>query len=388
MKILFIVSDANAYGGTEVLAFNILHSLRKKGVDCYLLSRYPYCGNDSAVLSFPNKIHKRWLNISRNPLNKLLGNVWSDAYMKKMIFEKAKEIGADWIVNHTYDLCAAIPTKSGIRTAQILHWSVKGYEAELKAKYNTPFKKMYGLPMLKALTYRWHKALPTFDKIVPLTFTAEKELVGIVPSLSKDLFCIIPNPVMYEKESPCLSSLRNKNVVFVGRLSFEKGVIRLLNIWKRVENLLPDISLSIYGDGYMEKEMRSFIKEHHLNNVKMMGYCDNKEQIYKNADLLLMTSNTEGFGLVIIEAMYYGVPCIAFDCPVSPKEVIADSGITIPCFDEDAYAQKVVEILKNTNSLQILQKKSIERAKSFYINKVAEQWINMFKTFKIRNNNS
>ena len=152
--------------------------------------------------------------------------------MKKMILEKAKEIGADWIVNHTYDLCAAIPTKSGIRTAQILHWSVKGYEAELKAKYNTPFKKMYGLPMLKALTYRWHKALPTFDKIVPLTFSAEKELVGIEPSLSKDLFCIIPNPVMYEKESPCLSSLRNKNVVFVGRLSFEKGVIRLLNIWK------------------------------------------------------------------------------------------------------------------------------------------------------------
>lgn len=382
MKILFIVSNANAYGGTEVLAFNILHSLRKKGVDCYLLSRYPYCGNDSAVLSFPNNIHKRWLNISRNPLNKLLGNVWSDTYMKKMILEKAKEIGADWIVNHTYDLCAAIPTKSGIRTAQILHWSVKGYEAELKAKYNTPFKKMYGLPMLKALTYRWHKALPTFDKIVPLTFSAEKELVGIEPSLSKDLFCIIPNPVMYEKESPCLSSLRNKNVVFVGRLSFEKGVIRLLNIWKRVENLLPDVSLSIYGDGYMEKEMRSFIKEHHLNNVKMMGYCDNKEQIYKNADLLLMTSNTEGFGLVIIEAMYYGVPCIAFDCPVSPKEVIADSGITIPCFDEDAYAQKVVEILKNTNSLQILQKKSIERAKSFYINKVAEQWINMFKNLR------
>lgn len=382
MKVLFIVSDANAYGGTEVLAFNILHSLRKKGVDCYLLSRYPYHGNDSAVLSFPNKIHKRWLNISRNPLNKLLGNVWSDAYMRKMILEKSKEIGADWIVNHTYDLCAAMPTKSGIRTAQILHWSVKGYEAELKAKYNTPFKKMYGLPMLKALTSRWHKAVPTFDKVVPLTFSAEKELMGIVPCLSNNLFCIIPNPIMYEKESPCLSSLRNKNVVFVGRLSLEKGVIRLLNIWKRVENLLPDVSLSIYGDGYMEKEMRSFIKEHHLNNVKMMGYCDNKEQIYKNADLLLMTSSTEGFGLVIIEAMYYGVPCIAFDCPVSPKEVIADSGITIPCFDEDAYAQKVVEILKNTNSLQILQEKSIERAKSFYINKVTELWINMFNNLR------
>lgn len=382
MKILFIVSDANAYGGTEVLAFNILHALRKKGIDCYLFSQNPYHGSNPAVLSFIDKDYKRWLNISRNPLNKLLGNVWSDAYMRKMILEKAKEIGADWIVNHTYDLCAAMPTKSGIRTAQILHWSVKGYEAELKAKYNTPFKKMYGLPMLKALTSRWHKVLPTFDKIVPLTFSAEKELMGTVPCLSKDLFCIIPNPIMYEKESPCLSSLRNKNVVFVGRLSLEKGVIRLLNIWKRVEFLLPDVSLSIYGDGYMEKEMRSFIKEHHLNNAKMMGYCDNKEQIYKNADLLLMTSSTEGFGLVIIEAMYYGVPCVAFDCPVSPKEVIADSGITIPCFDEDAYAQKVVEILKNTNTLQILQKKSIERAKSFYINKVTEQWINMFNNLR------
>ena len=89
MKKLFIVSDANAYGGTEVLAFNILHALRKKGIDCYLFSQNPYNGSNPAVLSLIDKDYKRWLNICRNPLNKLLGNVWSDAYMRKKILEKA-----------------------------------------------------------------------------------------------------------------------------------------------------------------------------------------------------------------------------------------------------------------------------------------------------------
>ena len=93
-----------------------------------------------------------------------------------------------------------------------------------------------------------------------------------------------------------------------------------------------------------------------------------------------MTSDTEGFGMVLIEAMYYGVPCVSFDCPISPKEIIADAGVTVPCFDEVAYANNVVELLKNKKLLNEFQHKSIERAKDFYIDKVIDMWIKMFNS--------
>lgn len=98
------------------------------------------------------------------------------------------------------------------------------------------------------------------------------------------------------------------------------------------------------------------------------------EDIYTHADLLLMTSDTEGFGLVLIEAMYYGVPCVSFDCPISPKEIISDAGITVPCFDEGTYAQKIVETLSDEKILMTLQHKAMCRARDFYLDKIIEKW--------------
>ena len=84
--------------------------------------------------------------------------------------------------------------------------------------------------------------------------------------------------------------------------------------------------------------------------------------------------------MVLIEAMYYGVPCISFDCPISPKEIIADAGVTISCFDEDAYANAVIELLNDKDKLKELQQKSIERAKDYYINKVTALWLQMLNS--------
>ncbi len=382
MKVLFVVSDSTAHGGTEILTFNLMRELQNLGIDCYLISRYIYNGENSHVLNMTPTQFSRYQRLLNNPLNKLLGNKLSDNFLKKVIRKIAYKVQVDWIINHTYDLCSAIPTDGPWKTAQVFHWSVVGYENNLKSViHNKSFiPRTLSMGLLKANIKKWHKSIPHFDNLICLTNSALAEIQNVFHLSAHNKIALIPDPLMQSQESTEVSSLNNKTIVYVGRLSHEKGVMRLLRIWKHLSPQLVDYTLTIYGDGYMQDEMKQFIKSNNLPRIELKGFSSDLKNIYTHADLCLMTSDTEGFGMVLIEAMYYGVPCISFDCPISPKEIIADAGLTVKCFDEIAYANVVVGLLKNKEKVKYLQQAAIDRAKDFYINKVTKLWQQMLNS--------
>lgn len=382
MKVLFVVSDSTAHGGTEVLTFNLMYELQRQGVDCYLISRNLYKGENTHVLNMEHTELSHYRKLLNSPLNKITGNRHSDTYLKNIIRIVAKELQVDWIVNHTYDMCAAIPFDGPWKTAQVFHWSIDGYESNLKSvvQQKSFLNRILSFVSLNATIKQWHKAIPQFDRQVCLTTAAFSEIKRIGQLATQSCICHIPDPLMQTQESTEVSSLKNKTIVYVGRLSHEKGVMRLLRIWKCISSQIDDCSLKIYGDGNMKDEMERYIHSQQLSRVELMGFSSDLKGIYTHADLCLMTSDTEGFGMVLIEAMYYGVPCVSFDCPISPKEIIADAGVIISCFDEDAYANAVIELLNDKDRLKELQRKSIERAKDFYINKVTAFWLQMLNS--------
>ena len=384
MKVLFVVSDSTAHGGTEVLTFNLMHELQRQGVDCYLISRNLYKGENTHVLNMEHTELSHYRKLLNSPLNKITGNRHSDTYLKNVIRIVAKELQVDWIVNHTYDMCAAIPMDGPWKTAQVFHWSIDGYESNLKSvvQQKSFLNRILSIFSLRATIRQWHKAIPQFDRFVCLTKAAYSEIQRVGHLSTSSNIYHIPDPLVNSQDSEEISSLRNKTIVYVGRLSHEKGVMRLLRIWKRISSKLDDYTLRIYGDGNMRGEMETYIHSQQLSRIELMGFSSDLKGIYTNADLCLMTSDTEGFGMVLIEAMYYGVPCISFDCPISPKEIIADAGITIPCFDEEAYANAVVDLLNDKDRLNKFQQKSIVRAKDFYMEKVVGLWLQMLKSKK------
>lgn len=380
-NILFIVANANLKGGTEILTFNLAKALHERELNVNILSLTPYVGNNPLVVSLSNEEYDKWNAVSQNAWNKLFFNIAADRCLRNILKKKTSGIRRYILINQTYDIITALP--HSMHTVQVLNWSIRGYE---KSITNAACNKRLTLRIVASfcnwgLNIRRHRKLSKVTKLIALSNAAINEIKSLNKRVGNTQIYIIPNPLTKTADSETISPLTNNNIVFVGRLSAEKGVMRLLHIWERINKQLPEYTLSIYGEGPAKAEMKEYIDTHSIDSVAFKGFCNNLKDIYTHADLLLMTSDTEGFGMVLIEAMYYGVPCISFDCPVAPKEIIADAGITIPCFNEQAYANNVISLLYDNQRLHTLQQKSIARARDFYIDKIVQKWLELFNQF-------
>lgn len=136
------------------------------------------------------------------------------------------------------------------------------------------------------------------------------------------------NNHVYETLNPTILELadmkpsinpKKHNILWLARISPEKGVEEALLIFKEVLKRVPDATLDLVGtaanDEYqqsIEQLVRSLEIE---NQVNMPGWADDQEPYYRNADVFLLTSSDEGFALTLAESRYYGVPCVMFDLP-------------------------------------------------------------------------
>ncbi len=179
------------------------------------------------------------------------------------------------------------------------------------------------------------------------------------------------------------NNLGHKKIINVGRLTEDKQQEMLLDIWKKVNDAYPehDYELLIIGSGEEEDRLKDKINLLNLSNVKMIPHTPNIDEYYKNADLFVFTSRMEGFGMVLLEAMSFSVPCISFDCPSGPRDIVKDgyNGYLISCYDKEMYSKKIIDYMKLDDS----QKKQMSKnAGETIINwdngKIIDSWIKLF----------
>ncbi len=171
----------------------------------------------------------------------------------------------------------------------------------------------------------------------------------------------IPLALNYYPKDSELSKLNNKNLIAIGRLDKVKGFNDLITIMSDVVNKDPEIKLNIFGDGPEKENLQALIKEKHLEkNIKLWGfkkYTFIKDYL-ANSSLYLMTSFEESFGLVVIEAMSYGIPCIAFDSAKGVLDVLnASNGYLISNRNLEEYSDTILKYLNLTSK----EKKKISK---------------------------
>lgn len=187
----------------------------------------------------------------------------------------------------------------------------------------------------------------------------------------------IPNCL--DKMPSKLSKLDNKNLISVGRLSKEKGFDDLLRLFKKVSIKHPDWKLNIIGDGMEKNNLLELASELKLGDKVVFHGYQNKDYINEqllNSSIFVMTSHTESFGLVLIEAMSHGIPCLSYTSAQGANEIIDDekNGYLISDRNEQEMIEKIDLLIENEKLRKKLGKEARNKSKEYSGEVVLEKW--------------
>ncbi|MGK5739149.1 glycosyltransferase [Micromonospora sp. URMC 103] len=143
---------------------------------------------------------------------------------------------------------------------------------------------------------------------------------------------------------------RGRIVVAAGRLDPIKRYDRLITAFARAVVDCPDWTLRIYGDGEQRPALAALIRELGVyDRVHLMGRRDDMSTEWVKGSIAAVSSERESFGMTIVEAMRLGLPVVSTDCPVGPREIIADGadGLLVPTDDLDAYTVALRTLMRD-----------------------------------------
>ena len=197
----------------------------------------------------------------------------------------------------------------------------------------------------------------------------------------------IPLALDYYPNEQEISKLNNKNLISIGRLENEKAMDELIHIMNELTRDNKDVFLNIYGDGSNRQRIESLINEFNLEkNIKLWGFKPKKEiqKTLKNSTLYLMTSKEESFGLVLIEAMSFGVPCIAYSSAEGAKEIIKPAtGYLIENRNRKEYLKKIEKYLQySVKEKQKMGNKARKNVDAYKFDTVKKEWLIFINNIK------
>lgn len=255
-----------------------------------------------------------------------------------------------------------------------------GSKKILELHFNRYFRLQYGRKGLTGLIDRYRsrkdeRIARKFDSFVVLT-EEDKAYWGNMPNIS-----VIPNAAL---PMPLKSDCTAKRVIAVGRLDYQKGFDRLINVWELVKknSASEGWRLDIFGQGEWLDMLEEMIQSKGLSDsTKLNVPTDEIAKEYAGSSILAMTSHYEGFPMVMIEAMSAGLPVVTFDYKCGPRDIISDGidGIIVPDGDLNAFATALLGLMADDN-----RRKQMGSAATMVIERYSEervmlQWTSLFE---------
>lgn len=320
MNILFITNNINQTGGVERVISNLSDGFIEKlnfNVDIVSL----YSKENNLFFKFNDNVNIIHKNMTQIEIKSLKDKIKNRELLIDGIKESIHRKKYDVIMTfHSYISHAVLANKKLIYGKIVVteHGNYDNYSMLRKIINNMNYRKA--------------------DKVVVLTEHDKEKYDRFLSNV-----CVIRNCIPFNTSK--ISLYNNKRVIAVGRLEAEKGFDLLIDAFGMLSEKYGDWKLDIIGEGSQKDNLMDKIIRYNLKNVNILPFTNDVKSELLKSSIYSLTSRTEGFPLVILEAMECGLSCVSFDLP-SSKEMIINN--------EDGLLAKSYDIKDFANKLSIL----------------------------------
>ncbi|MFZ5783489.1 MAG: glycosyltransferase family 4 protein [Pseudomonadota bacterium] len=180
-----------------------------------------------------------------------------------------------------------------------------------------------------------------------------------------------------DPETFAFLSRGTRYIVGMGRLEPEKGFDRLIKAYHLIAPDCPGWNLLIVGEGSLRPDLTRLVAALGLEDrVALPGRVENPRSLFRQCHLFALSSESEGFGLVLVEAMSAGLPVVSFDCDFGPREIITPgvSGVLVPAGDVPALSRSIRDLVQHDAMRMRLAKGGLVAAARFAPHEIINRW--------------
>ena len=357
-KILIYINSLNASGGIERVVSNLTYEWVKK-YEVILLTK----DDGIAYYDIPDSIKKVSLNIPlkldmNNKAQRIKMIINSFLATNKLLKNAVEDIEPDYIYTTN-------PMNALEITYSLKHTKSKLVVSEHGSYYG--YNKIY--TFIKKMIYPKAYRISVLNKMDTDIYRGWKANAVYIPHL-----------VTYKaiEKNP----LNSKILLNVGRLTGDKQQGLLIDMWSKVKEK-NGWQLWIVGDGEDKLMLESKIEKLNLeDSVKLIPATKQIADIYRQASFFAFSSRCEGFGMVLLEAMSFGIPCISFDCPSGPRDIVVDdyNGFLVADKDAESYIKKLEKIVSmNDAELKRLGDGAFTTVEQWDNEDILKKWNEIYK---------
>ena len=303
-------------------------------------------------------------------------NIRARHTFKRKFCKILKDVQPDIVISTGYaypvlDIIIDTSRKTGAKTIMESH--VQGETVSMtKYIYN---------PLIRKLFTFWDRhimsSLVHCDCIVTLTRADVAYWANYASRIE-----IIPNLLTVEPKPVIDYSV--KRVICAGRYAPQKGYDLLIEAWRQINSRFSDWHLYVFGNGNREP-YQTLVDRYGLNkNIHLMEATPHIVEEFARSSIYVMSSRFEGFGLVLAEAMACGLPCVSFDCPHGPSDIISngEDGILVDNGNTKALALAIEQLMCDSELRQTMGLHASLNIKRYSPNSIMKQWLSLFQSIR------
>ena len=380
MRIIYLLKSFAAKGGEERVMADKMNYLVSHGHEIVLVTFEQ--GKHSLVYPLhPSIIHKdldtRFFTVTKEPFYRkviLLHNLRQQ--FTKRLTNVINQKKTDMLISTIYPL-KNIRLLSKIKKTTGVPFLLESHIAFKAVVRQSDFKKGTFKYYIAKIYDEWNlRAMRHCNALITLT-------EGDAQNWRRysDKVEIIPNPVTYIPEQTEQIKKDPYRIIAVGRLHSQKGFDLLIEAFAMIATSIPNWHIDIYGHGIDEELLKTMIRDRQLEGkIVLKGLTDKIFDEYRRSQFFVLSSRYEGFGLVLVEAMSCGIPCVSFRCEYGPEDIINNGvdGLLVTDGDVKELAAMILWMATHDKERHDFGVKAQESVRRYNIEVIMKQWNLLF----------